>query len=456
VGLVRFLDYDRRFFVVVLTLRKALPRVARLLVGVLPLFLAFALLGVALFGADVDDFRSLGQSCITLFAVLNGDVIRDTFTALTQVHNVAGQVYLYIFVSLFIYVVLNVLLAVAEEAFYSTVQRSAELLKEEKSMQERARKAREKARARAVAARARRQKAREDAQARADEASLIRRQVLMRQAATAGAFAPGRGAADIDEGSDDEAPGMLLRNSSMRSACPPTGSPRRFGTSPVVGVGDSLEDDEDDDDDDGVIVRAASEGAHVHASRGNGGGSRGRVAGAVLRKRKSHNGKGKSRRVSTRQALRGRVDVLALPARVDSHSVQAYAAMARLGVGAGGDGGDGGGGGEGSGAAGSASADAGAGDEEAGGDDDDEEEAGPGEQGLLQVRRQLGSLGVLLYLQEWDDVLVRAIRRKVRRRRQRAGLAGSGIDPAVELEVEYATRGAVLGGLSRGRAPARK
>ena len=64
---------------------------------------------------------------MTLFSVLNGDVIRETFMDLTPDFPVVGQLYLYTFTCLFIYVVLNVFIAIVEESFFSTRKRSLEM-----------------------------------------------------------------------------------------------------------------------------------------------------------------------------------------------------------------------------------------------------------------------------------------------------------------------------------------
>jgi hypothetical protein len=63
------------------TLRRGVPRVAQFLVGVAPIYAAYALFGVALFAETGVDYRfgSLTDALITLFAVLNGDVVRGAF-----------------------------------------------------------------------------------------------------------------------------------------------------------------------------------------------------------------------------------------------------------------------------------------------------------------------------------------------------------------------------------------
>ena len=107
---------------------------------------------------------------VTLFAVLNGDVVRDTFEALDAEHAVVGQIFMcvtpaqeciavhrpcpharrprvvrywvglcpprrYSFVSLFIFACLNICIALVEEAFFFTTERSAALEEQKRELQ---------------------------------------------------------------------------------------------------------------------------------------------------------------------------------------------------------------------------------------------------------------------------------------------------------------------------------
>ena len=84
------------------------------------MMLGYAFFGMVCFGSYSDRFESFSASMITLFAVLNGDVIRETFLNLDNGgFPVVSQLYMYSFICLFIYVVLNIFIAIIEEAFFS-------------------------------------------------------------------------------------------------------------------------------------------------------------------------------------------------------------------------------------------------------------------------------------------------------------------------------------------------
>mmetsp|Transcript_6106 Transcript_6106/g.7389 ORF Transcript_6106/g.7389 Transcript_6106/m.7389 type:complete len:196 (-) Transcript_6106:206-793(-) len=120
INLITYLSGFDHYYTLIVTLRRAIPRVFRFLVGVVPVFLGYAFFGMLYFGDKSDKFQSFSVSLITLFALLNGDEIRATLMDLLYEHAFIAQVYVYSFVCLFIYVVLNVFIAIVEESFFAT------------------------------------------------------------------------------------------------------------------------------------------------------------------------------------------------------------------------------------------------------------------------------------------------------------------------------------------------
>lgn len=119
--LVGYLEHNQHIYSIVLTLKWGTPRVLQFLLGVSPILFGYALFGTIYFGNKIEEFGTLSASMITLFSLMNGDIIMDTFDALDLHHfNVSGKVYLYSFISLFMYVVLNIFIAIVEEAFFAT------------------------------------------------------------------------------------------------------------------------------------------------------------------------------------------------------------------------------------------------------------------------------------------------------------------------------------------------
>eukprot|EP01062_Namystynia_karyoxenos_P069607 TRINITY_DN65069_c0_g1_i1.p1 TRINITY_DN65069_c0_g1~~TRINITY_DN65069_c0_g1_i1.p1 ORF type:complete len:828 (+),score=243.64 TRINITY_DN65069_c0_g1_i1:85-2484(+) len=111
-----------KFYLLIQTLQRGAPNALRFFAGCFPIFLGYAILGTILFGSYADRFSSLDASFVTLFSVMNGDVIDDTFASIFFQGNafleVFSRAYLYSFIALFIYCVLNVFLAIIEDAYF--------------------------------------------------------------------------------------------------------------------------------------------------------------------------------------------------------------------------------------------------------------------------------------------------------------------------------------------------
>ncbi len=69
-ALIQYLEFEPRYFTLVLTIRRAIPRIAEFLVGILPMFVGYCLLGTILFGDRTEYFGNLSATAATLFCVV--------------------------------------------------------------------------------------------------------------------------------------------------------------------------------------------------------------------------------------------------------------------------------------------------------------------------------------------------------------------------------------------------
>jgi hypothetical protein len=103
----------------------AIPSVLRNFAATIPIFLSFATLVTMLFGDLTERFDGVIWSSISLFAVSNGDVIRETFQVSVQYEpttllRVVAQLVLYAYCVSFIYVMLKTTTAIIEESYLLT------------------------------------------------------------------------------------------------------------------------------------------------------------------------------------------------------------------------------------------------------------------------------------------------------------------------------------------------
>lgn len=120
--LTQYLKYNARFFLLIGTLRRGLPNIFRFFVGTFPIYVGFLMFGIVMFGDIATRFDGTINGAIALFAVLNGDSIRETYLIsgcnnASQSVSIAVQAYLYIFLILFIYVALKSTIAIMEDGF---------------------------------------------------------------------------------------------------------------------------------------------------------------------------------------------------------------------------------------------------------------------------------------------------------------------------------------------------
>ncbi|KAI3388866.1 hypothetical protein SNEBB_005855 [Seison nebaliae] len=119
-GMLRYLSFFPRYNIVILILRASIPNVMRYMICAISLYFGFTLFAWVVFGPYHIKFRSLSVTSDNLFALLNGDEIFVTYTALksnNQFIQILLQIYLYVFIFLFIYVVLSLFLAVILDSY---------------------------------------------------------------------------------------------------------------------------------------------------------------------------------------------------------------------------------------------------------------------------------------------------------------------------------------------------
>jgi len=119
-SMTQFFESTSTYYILIETMQNGIPRVGRFLLGILPIFFAYAVFGVAYFSSYSNRFSTMDNACVTLFSLLNGDVIHDVFDDLHANSPIVSRVYLYSFIALFIYAVLNIFVAIIEDSFFAT------------------------------------------------------------------------------------------------------------------------------------------------------------------------------------------------------------------------------------------------------------------------------------------------------------------------------------------------
>jgi hypothetical protein len=120
ISLLRYLQHNAIYSQLGITLSIALPRVAQFGVGVVPVLVAYSLVAVVFFANHSLWFADVDTSFISLFAIMNGDQMADTFKSIRFANPVVAELFLYSFICLFIFVVLNIFIAIVGAAHEAT------------------------------------------------------------------------------------------------------------------------------------------------------------------------------------------------------------------------------------------------------------------------------------------------------------------------------------------------
>jgi hypothetical protein len=96
-ALMQYVQTSKAFSSVQRSFSKSLFLITTTIVGVLPFMIGYALLGMCLF-IDDNKFKSFSNSFFTLFALMNGDVVFDTYHEVRQFHFILGALYVYFYI----------------------------------------------------------------------------------------------------------------------------------------------------------------------------------------------------------------------------------------------------------------------------------------------------------------------------------------------------------------------
>lgn len=124
-GVLRYFSFFKTYNVVILTLKRAAPRILRFLLCALLIYAGFTFCGWLVLAPYHIKFRSLATTSECLFSLINGDDMFATFSIMSGKSQMLwwfSRIYLYSFIGLYIYVVLSLFIAVIMDA-YDTIKK---------------------------------------------------------------------------------------------------------------------------------------------------------------------------------------------------------------------------------------------------------------------------------------------------------------------------------------------
>lgn len=95
-GLIKYMETSKEYSILGRTLQISLPNVMRTLISTIPVLIGYTFLGLCLFWRS-NRFSSASGSLVTLYALMFGDMVYDSFYDLNYIHYIYAQIYLYTF-----------------------------------------------------------------------------------------------------------------------------------------------------------------------------------------------------------------------------------------------------------------------------------------------------------------------------------------------------------------------
>jgi hypothetical protein len=122
--ILQFLYFLPPLYAFTMTVQTAVPRILAFLAGFLPIYFAFVFLGVGIFSYKLGMFSTLNIAMSSMFAFVNGDSIQPILILMKRRSYVAAVLYGVIFILLTTYLLLNILIAIVEEAYFLSRKKS--------------------------------------------------------------------------------------------------------------------------------------------------------------------------------------------------------------------------------------------------------------------------------------------------------------------------------------------
>lgn len=122
-GLLRYLSYFSSYNILILTVRKSMPNILRFLLCAVLIYSGFCFCGWIILGPYHLKFRTLSSTSECLFSLMNGDDMFATFFSTNvKAHSIIwwfSRIYFYLFISLAIYVIVSLFIAIILDSYES-------------------------------------------------------------------------------------------------------------------------------------------------------------------------------------------------------------------------------------------------------------------------------------------------------------------------------------------------
>ena len=118
-SITKYLANTKDFYVIMRTFKEAIPLIAKVWIGILPIYIGVCFLSMCVLWEFKDSFGSFSAGFYTMFSVQAGDALFDTFHAMTLANFYYAHLFMYVFIFFVISIVQNIFMVIVEDAYIS-------------------------------------------------------------------------------------------------------------------------------------------------------------------------------------------------------------------------------------------------------------------------------------------------------------------------------------------------
>ena len=118
-SIVKYLANTEDYYVIARTYKQAFPLIARVWIGILPIYIGLNFLCMSVLWSFEDSFGNFNSGLYTMFSVQAGDALFDTFVSIKEVSLLYAILFMYCFLFFVVSIVQNIFMAIVEDSYIS-------------------------------------------------------------------------------------------------------------------------------------------------------------------------------------------------------------------------------------------------------------------------------------------------------------------------------------------------
>lgn len=118
-SITKYLANTEDFYVILRTFKEAIPTIAKVWIGILPIYIGVCFLSMTVLWEFEESFGTFQRGFYTMFSVQAGDALFDTYASMKAASFFYSIAFMYIFIFFVISIVQNIFMVIVEDSYIS-------------------------------------------------------------------------------------------------------------------------------------------------------------------------------------------------------------------------------------------------------------------------------------------------------------------------------------------------